>query len=97
MGFAAVFLAAAFMGGLLSWLVKQLVASVGLRPVDRILGGVFGLLRGGVMLLGITMVVSMTPLQSQPLWRESPVAAQLTATLQALRPLLPGALLRHLG
>lgn len=96
-GFAAVFLLAAFTGGLLAWLVKKLVESVGLRPVDRVLGGVFGLVRGLVILLGLALVVNMTPLQSNALWKASPVAAQLSATLHAIKPLLPEALARHLA
>lgn len=96
-GFAAVFFAAAFAGGLLAWLFKKLVESVGLRPVDRVLGGAFGLLRGVVMLLGLALVVGMTPLHGHTTWQRSPVATQLSSTLQALRPLLPEALARHLS
>ncbi len=95
-GFAAVFVVAAFAGGLLAWLVKKFVESVGLRPVDRILGGVFGLARGMVILLGLAVVVSMTPLQAQERWRESPVAGVLSRTLHAIKPLLPEAVARHL-
>lgn len=95
-GFAAVFLLAAFTGGLLAWLVKKLVESVGLRPVDRVLGGVFGFARGLVILLGLALVVNMTPLQNHALWRTSRVAAELSVTLQTLRPLLPQAIARHL-
>ena len=96
MGFAVVFLASAFVGGLLSWLMKKLVESVGLRPVDRVLGGAFGLLRGAVILLGLTMVVQMTPLHTQERWRQSSVAGVLSDTLHALQPLLPESLARHL-
>lgn len=95
-GFVVVFLVAAFAGGLVAWLVKKLVESVGLRPVDRILGGAFGLVRGLVILLGVTVVVSMTSLQTQGWWRESVVADTLTDTLHALKPLLPEALSRYL-
>ena len=48
--FAVVFMATVFAAGLLSWLIKKLVETVGLRPVDRTLGGVFGLARGLVLL-----------------------------------------------
>lgn len=95
-GFAVVFLSAAFAGGLLAWLVKKLVESVGLRPVDRILGGAFGLARGLVILLGVTVVVSMTPLQTQAWWRDSPTAGLLASTLHTLKPLLPEAVARYL-
>ena len=37
-GFVAVFVASLFAGGLLAFLIRKLVAAVGLRPVDRVLG-----------------------------------------------------------
>src|SRR3990167_4384806 len=70
-GFALVFIATAFAGGLLAWLVKKLVASVGLRPIDRVLGGAFGLARGVLILLALTVVISMTPLRAETDWRGS--------------------------
>jgi membrane protein required for colicin V production len=95
-GFALVFIAVAFTAGLLSWLVKKLVAAVGLRPVDRLLGGVFGVLRGLVILLGVAVVMGMLPQSSQAGWQGSPVAQTLNASLHALKPMLPDAVARHL-
>src|SRR5690606_32917346 len=68
-GFVLVIVAVAFTAGLLSWLVKKLVASVGLSPVDRLLGGVFGVLRGLVILLGVAVVVGMLPMSAQAGWQ----------------------------
>ena len=95
-GFAVVFMASAFVGGLLAWLVKHLVESVGLRPVDRVLGAGFGALRGVLILLGVAMVVSMTPLQRQESWQASRGAGMLSATLQHIKPLLPASVSRYL-
>lgn len=94
-GFAVVFMVAAFAGGLVAWVVKKLVESVGLRPVDRVLGGAFGLLRGLVILLGLAVVVSMTPLQ-QGEWQASRVAGVLADTLHQVKPLLPEPVARYL-
>lgn len=94
-GFAVVFMVAAFAGGLVAWVVKKLVESVGLRPVDRVLGGAFGLVRGVVILLGVAVVVSMTPLQ-QGAWQASRGAGVLSATLHEVKPLLPEAVARYL-
>lgn len=80
-GFALVFIAVAFAGGLVAWLVRKLVSSVGLRPVDRVLGGAFGVVRGVVMLLGFAVVVSMTQLQHSEWWRSSASAGVLTVAL----------------
>ncbi len=55
--FALVFILAAFAGGLVASLVKKLVEAVGMRPVDRSMGALFGLLRGLVLLLAFTVVV----------------------------------------
>lgn len=94
-GFAVVFLTVAFGAGLLAWLVKKLVESVGLRPVDRILGGVFGVLRGVVILLAVAVVVSMLPTKSKEWWQVSPVAQTVTTSLHALKPLLPQAVAKY--
>ncbi len=95
-GFALVFIAVAFTAGMFSWLVKKLVAAVGLRPVDRLLGGVFGVLRGVVILLGVAVVMGMLPQSAQAGWQTSPVAQTINASLQALKPMLPEAVSRHL-
>ncbi len=88
-GFVLVFIAAAFLAGLLAWLVKKMVEAVGLRPVDRTLGAAFGLVRGGVLLLATAVVVNMTPLQSGDWWTESTGAGVSTTVLRGLKPVLP--------
>lgn len=95
-GFVAVFIAAAFAGGLVAWLAKKLVEAIGLRPVDRALGAAFGLLRGMVLLLAIAVVVNMTGLRSSEWWQASQGAAVLTETLRSLRPALPAQFARYL-
>lgn len=88
-GFVLVFIVAAFLAGLLAWLVKKMVEAVGLRPVDRTLGAAFGLVRGGVLLLAAAVVVNMTPLQSGDWWTESTGAGVSTTVLRGLKPVLP--------
>jgi membrane protein required for colicin V production len=62
---------------------------VGLRPVDRTLGAVFGLLRGAILLLAIAVVMNMTALRSQKDWQSSQGATMLTELLTKLKPMLP--------
>lgn len=95
-GFVLVFVAVAFAAGLGAWLVQKLVASVGLRPVDRVLGGAFGLVRGLVILLALALVVSMTQMQGAAWWRDSATAGVLSATLYELKPLLPEPVARYI-
>ena len=88
-GFVVTFILALFAGGLVALFVKKLITVVGLAPIDRILGAVFGLVRGVVVLLAIAVVVAMTPLKSALWWKESIGASALTATLKGLKPVLP--------
>jgi membrane protein required for colicin V production len=88
-GFVLTFIASAFAAGLLAWLAKRLIETVGLRPVDRTLGAFFGLLRGIVILLAATTAVLMTPLKEGEWWKQSAGAGILSATLKAVKPLLP--------
>ena len=87
--FVLVFVSSLFAGGLLAFLISKLVAAVGLRPVDRVLGAAFGLVRGVILLLAFAVVFGMTPLVKGPLWRESVGAGIATVALQGLKPVLP--------
>ncbi|MEY4735744.1 MAG: hypothetical protein RL302_63 [Pseudomonadota bacterium] len=88
-GFVLVFIAAIFMGGLVAFLTKKLIAAVGLRPADRLLGAAFGAVRGVIILLALTVVVGMTPLKSGQLWQESMGAHVAAVVLTGLKPVLP--------
>ena len=88
-GFGLTFIAALFVGGLIAALIKKLVSAVGLAPVDRVLGAAFGLVRGLVILLVVTVVMAMTPLKTSVWWQESVGAGVLNATLKGLKPVLP--------
>ena len=88
-GFVVVFVACLFAGGLLAFLVRKLVAAVGLRPVDRVLGGAFGLVRGMIILLALTVLAGMTPLIKSPWWQESAGAGVCVVVLRVLKPVLP--------
>ena len=95
-GFAVVFVASVFVCGFFTWLVKKLVEAIGLRPADRTLGAVFGVLRGLVLLLAVAVVAGLTPLHEAPWWQESWSAPALTEVLRSLKPALPEEFGRHL-
>ena len=94
--FVVVFVAALFAAGLLSWLIKKLVETVGLRPVDRALGGFFGIARGVVLLLALTVVLQLTGLAHEAWWQDARGPAWLDLTLKGLKPLLPQAFVKYL-
>jgi membrane protein required for colicin V production len=88
-GFVLTFIASAFAAGMLAWLAKKLIDTVGLRPVDRTLGAFFGLLRGAVILLAATTAVLITPLKEGQWWKQSVGAGILSTALKAVKPILP--------
>lgn len=88
-GFVLIFVVSVFTGGLLVWGLPKLIEQAGLRPVDRVLGGVFGLLRGVIVLLVLTVLVQMTPIKSHPIWREAKATHITMEALKMLKPVLP--------
>ncbi|MFM1766205.1 MAG: Colicin production protein [Pseudomonadota bacterium] len=87
--FVLVFIASVFAAGLISALMKKLISAVGLRPVDRILGAIFGAFRGLILLLALSVVVHMTALHESDWWLESKGGPMLMTLLKGLRPMLP--------
>lgn len=96
-GFVLVFIAAVFAAGFVAYLLKKLVESIGLRPVDRTLGAAFGVLRGVILLLAATVVMDMTALKSSAWWQESRGAQTLTLALAGIKPLLPQPFAKYLN
>lgn len=88
-GFVLVFVVAIFACSFVAWLMKKLIDAIGLRPADRALGGLFGLLRGVLVLLVLAAVVSMTTMHEAEWWKTAHSAPILEAALQAIKPLLP--------
>ncbi|HEY0200125.1 MAG TPA: CvpA family protein [Burkholderiaceae bacterium] len=95
-GFVLVFIVVLFGCGFLAWMGKRLVEAIRLRPVDRLLGAVFGVARGVILLLVVTVAVQMTPLHASLWWKESSGAPLLAAALKGLKPALPEEFGKHL-
>lgn len=82
LGFVAVFVAVVMAGSLLGLLVAKLISSSGLSGTDRMLGMLFGAMRGVVMVVIAVLVLSLTPVVDDPWWQQSmllPYAEDLAA------------------
>ena len=88
-GFVLVFVVSVFVGGVVVWGLPKLIEQAGLRPVDRVLGGAFGLLRAVLLMLALAVLVQMSTLKTQDWWRESLAADTAVWGLKKLKPLLP--------
>ena len=74
----------------LTWLLQQVIHATPLAPLDRLLGAVFGTVRGGLILLVAVMMLGLTPMVRQPSWQVSDGVRWLTAAQAVLAPWLPG-------
>jgi membrane protein required for colicin V production len=88
-GFVLVFVATLFAGALVGFLISKLLSAVGLGAINRLLGALFGVLRGVVLILAAAVVIGMTPWKSSSSWQESVGARWATAALGILKPVLP--------
>lgn len=88
-GMVVAFVLAWLAWAILSWGISQLIQASGLGGSDRLLGAIFGLVRGLLAALAIYVLVSMTPAAQADAWRASRGVAWLGTVLQGLRPILP--------
>jgi membrane protein required for colicin V production len=89
LGFVLCFVGALVVCGLLARLVRMLISFTPLTIIDRLLGAVFGFLRGLLLLMLLALIVHWTPLAQASWWRSSAVAAWLDASRQSLLQWLP--------
>jgi membrane protein required for colicin V production len=87
--FVAVFMASLIVTSLLGLLLSKIVKAVGLGGVDRMLGALFGLARGLLIVLAAVLLAGLTSAPKQSFWRDSASGAYLVRAAQALKPLLP--------
>lgn len=96
LGFVAVFVAVLILFALLRWLATLLLKAAGLRPLDRVLGAVFGIARGVLVLLVLVLLAGLTPLPHQSWWRQALFAAPLETAVLAVKPWLPSELAKRI-
>lgn len=84
--FACAFIVVLILWGLLARALSALVKRTLLSPVDRLLGAVFGLVRGVAALLAMVAVLAYTPAVATPAWRDSTGVVWLNAVLRELMP-----------
>ena len=78
LAYVVVFVAALIVWGVLAWLLSRLVKAAGLGWLDRVLGGLFGALRGGLVILALVWLAGMTAVPDQLFWRD----AQMSKTAE---------------
>jgi membrane protein required for colicin V production len=95
-GFVAIFAAVLILFALLRWLVSLLLRAVGLAPLDRVLGSLFGMARGILVVWVVVLLAGLTALPQQQWWRQAVLSPPLETAVLAGRPWLPPELAKRI-
>jgi membrane protein required for colicin V production len=69
--YALVFIAALIVWGIVSRLIAKLLKAIGSDWADRAMGGLFGAIRGVLVVLVLVWLAGLTRVPEQPFWRGS--------------------------
>lgn len=96
-GFLAVFLIVLLASTLLAIAISSLIKRAGLGATDRMLGAVFGLVRGIAVVTVIVLLAGLTALPTTPAWRQAMTSAPLEALANTVKVWLPSDLSKHIN
>jgi membrane protein required for colicin V production len=88
----AIFVAVLIFASLLASLLSELVRKLGLSGLDRLLGAVFGVLRGLLVIVVLALAAGMTKFPQSALWKNAALTPPLEVAALYARALLPASL-----
>ncbi len=88
-GFAIAFVGVLVLGALVNFAIAHIIRALGLRIVDRGLGGVFGLARGVVIVMTLVILAGLTGLPHEPVWRDAVLSGVAESAVRTVKPWLP--------
>lgn len=87
--FIAIFVAILLLAGIANFLIGKLIKTTGLSGTDRMLGVLFGVARGAVIIAILVFAAGYTPLPQDPWWQESMFLGHFHELAVWLHSLLP--------
>ena len=84
-----IFLAVLIFASLLASLLSELVRKLGLSGLDRLLGAIFGAVRGLLVVLVLALAAGMTKFPQSALWKSAALTPPLEVAALYARALLP--------
>lgn len=89
-GFVGVIIVVTLVGRLVASALQALIDAAGVRPIDRLMGMLFGLLRGCLIILIVGMLAMMTAIAQQAFWQQARTRPWIEAGVAMTKPWLPG-------
>ena len=96
LAFSGLFLLTLLATSLVAMLASTVTKKAGLGLADRVVGSVFGLARGLLVIMVIVLAGGLTTLPQEPFWRKAVLRAPVETAVKMAIPLLPQDLSRHL-
>lgn len=87
--FGLLLIATLLVGGILNYLIGRLIDETGLSGTDRMLGMVFGVARGVLVVAILVLLARATPLPQDPWWKESALLGNFDRMADWLVDFLP--------
>jgi membrane protein required for colicin V production len=97
LAFIALFIGVRILMGLLSMALGALLDAGGLSLFDRLLGAVFGVGRGLVIVLTAVILCGMTSLPQQDFWKEALLSPYAETGARLVKTFLPAAMAQHVN
>lgn len=87
--FLLLFISVLLIGGLINFLISQLVTKTGLSSTNRLAGSIFGFARG-VLTVGLLVLLARhTALPNDPWWKEAKLLAKFEPVADKISVMLP--------
>lgn len=93
--FLILFLAVLLISSLLGIALSLLFRQVGLNWLDRMLGALFGLARGGIIAVVLVLIGGLTSLPQDTRWRNAMFSAPLEAIVMSVLMWFPADIAKH--
>ena len=87
--FAVLFVCVLLLGAIVNFLAGKLVDKTGLTGTDKLLGIVFGVARGGVIVAILVLLAGLTPVPQDPWWQDSQFIGYFEELAMWMRNYLP--------
>jgi membrane protein required for colicin V production len=84
-----VFVSVLIFAALLASLLSELVRKLGLSGLDRMLGAVVGLIRGGLVVMVLALAAGMTKFPQTALWKNASMTPYIEVAALYARAMLP--------
>jgi len=94
--FILLFVMTLVLGSLISFILNHLIETTGLTGTDRLMGMLFGIARGAVLVSVMVLLAGVTPLPEDPWWKHSLLIPPFQALAVWLKSHIPSDLMGYI-